>query len=174
MDEAGKPIAVICHAPWLLVSAGRVEDRILTSYHTIQDDVRNAGGNWVDKEVVVDGNWVSSRQPSDIPAFNREMLKLFKKSGATKKAVQAPEPLPQVQKVPLRFALPGSTRSIQATGEVIWTNHDGRAGMFFSHIAPASRKYLKDWLNKRGVNKQNAVRILMEPQAHRRVAHSSN
>lgn len=86
VDEAGKPIAVICHAPWLLVSAGRVEDRILTSYHTIQDDVRNAGGNWVDKEVVVDGNWVSSRQPSDIPAFNREMLKLFKKSGATKKA----------------------------------------------------------------------------------------
>jgi protease I len=86
VDEAGKPIAVICHAPWLLISSDRVEDRTLTSYHTIQDDVRNAGGNWVDKEVVVDGNWVSSRQPSDIPAFNREMLKIFKESGATKKA----------------------------------------------------------------------------------------
>ncbi|MDP9161205.1 MAG: PilZ domain-containing protein [Acidobacteriota bacterium] len=89
-------------------------------------------------------------------------------------ALQAPEPLPQVQRVPLRFALPGSPRSIQATGEVIWANRDGRAGMFFSHIAPASRKYLKEWLNKRGVDKQSAVRILMEPPMYRRAAHSSN
>ena len=89
-------------------------------------------------------------------------------------ALQAPEALPQVQRVPLRFALPGSTRNIQATGEVIWTNHDGRAGMFFSHIAPASRKYLREWLHKRGESKQNAVRILMEPQVYRRAAHSSN
>jgi protease I len=77
MDEAGKPIAVICHAPWLLVSAGLVDGRKLTSYHTIQDDIRNAGGDWSDSEVVRDNNWVSSRQPSDIPAFNREMIKLF-------------------------------------------------------------------------------------------------
>ena len=76
-DELGKPIAVICHAPWLLVSAGLVKGRTLTSYHTIQDDVRNAGGNWQDKEVVRDRNWVTSRQPSDIPAFNREMISLF-------------------------------------------------------------------------------------------------
>lgn len=76
-QEAGKPMAVICHAPWILVSANTVQGRTLTSYHTIQDDVRNAGGNWVDQEVVVDGNWVTSRQPSDIPAFNREMLNLF-------------------------------------------------------------------------------------------------
>ena len=78
IDEAGKPIAVICHAPWLLVSADLVDGRTITSYHTIQDDIRNAGGNWVDKEVVRDENWVSSRQPSDIPAFNREMIKLFR------------------------------------------------------------------------------------------------
>ena len=77
MDAVRKPIAVICHAPWLLVSAGLTKGRTLTSYHTIQDDLRNAGAKWVDKEVVRDGNWVSSRQPTDIPAFNREMLSLF-------------------------------------------------------------------------------------------------
>ncbi|HTJ87590.1 MAG TPA: type 1 glutamine amidotransferase domain-containing protein [Terriglobales bacterium] len=86
MDRAGKPIAVICHAPWLLVSAGLLKGRTLTSYHTIQDDVRNAGGKWQDEEVVHDRNWVSSRQPSDIPAFNQAMVDLFaeKKSAAEK------------------------------------------------------------------------------------------
>jgi protease I len=77
IEKAGKPIAVICHGSWLLASAGLVKGRTLTSYHTIQDDIRNAGGQWVDKEVAHDQNWVSSRQPSDIPAFNREMVSLF-------------------------------------------------------------------------------------------------
>ncbi|MFN6461453.1 MAG: type 1 glutamine amidotransferase domain-containing protein [Nostoc sp. DedVER02] len=77
MQQAGKPFAVICHAAWELISANLVQGRTLTSYYTIQDDIRNAGGNWVDKEVVVDGNWVTSRQPDDIPAFNQEMLNLF-------------------------------------------------------------------------------------------------
>lgn len=77
IDRARKPIAFICHAPWLLVSSGLTRGRTLTSYHTIQDDLRNGGAKWVDKEVVRDGNWVSSRQPTDIPAFNREMLSLF-------------------------------------------------------------------------------------------------
>lgn len=77
LQNAGKPFAVICHAPWELVSAGLVRGRTLTSYHTIRDDVQNAGGNWVDRDVVVDGNWVTSRQPGDLPAFNREMLRLF-------------------------------------------------------------------------------------------------
>lgn len=72
-----KPFAFICHAPWLLVSAGLVKGRTLTSYSTIQDDIRNAGGTWQDREVVRDGNWVSSRQPTDIPAFNREVINLF-------------------------------------------------------------------------------------------------
>jgi protease I len=76
-QSQGKPIAVICHAPWILVSAGLVQGRTLTSYHTIQDDIRNAGGHWVDQEVVVDDNWVTSRQPEDLEAFNREMLNLF-------------------------------------------------------------------------------------------------
>lgn len=79
IDQAGKPIAVICHAPWLLVSADLVRGRKLTSYHTIQDDVRNAGGQWEDSHVVQDRNWVSSRQPDDIPAFNQAMLNLFSK-----------------------------------------------------------------------------------------------
>jgi len=76
-NHARKPIAFICHAPWLLVSAGLAKGRTFTSYHTIQDDMRNAGANWVDKEVVRDRNWVSSRQPSDIPAFNSQMIALF-------------------------------------------------------------------------------------------------
>ena len=80
MQDAGKPFAVICHAPWELVSAGLVSGRTLTSYHTIQDDIRNAGGHWVDREVVEDGNWVSSRQPADLPAFNRAMIRLFSRS----------------------------------------------------------------------------------------------
>lgn len=77
IDAADKPIAVICHGPWLLVSAGLVEGRTLTSWHTLQDDIRNAGGHWVNSEVVRDGNWLSSRGPRDLPAFNREMVSLF-------------------------------------------------------------------------------------------------
>jgi protease I len=77
IDQSGRPIAVICHGPWLLVSAGLAKGRKLTSYHTIQDDLRNAGATWEDREVIRDRNWVSSRQPTDIPAFNREMIALF-------------------------------------------------------------------------------------------------
>ena len=77
IDHQSKPIAVICHGPRLLVSAGLVKGRTLTSYHTIQDDIRNAGGKWVDEEVARDRNWVSSRQPTDIPAFNKAMVQLF-------------------------------------------------------------------------------------------------
>ena len=76
-NEAGKPIAAICHAPWELISAGVLRGRRLTSYYTIQDDIRNAGGEWVNQECVVDDNLVTSRQPSDLPTFNREMLALF-------------------------------------------------------------------------------------------------
>jgi protease I len=75
--ELGKPVAAICHAPWTLVEAGVVRGRTLTSFPSIQTDIRNAGGDWVDEEVVVDGNLVTSRRPDDIPAFNRELTKLF-------------------------------------------------------------------------------------------------
>jgi len=79
MQDAGKPISAICHAPWELVSAGLVRGRTLTSCQSIQDDIRNAGGHWVDKEVVEDDNWVTSRKPDDLPAFNRAMISLFSK-----------------------------------------------------------------------------------------------
>ncbi len=77
MDRQGQPIAAICHAPWELVSAGIVRGRKLTSWHTIQDDIRNAGGEWEDRECVVDRNLVTSRGPKDLPVFNREMMELF-------------------------------------------------------------------------------------------------
>lgn len=89
-DQGGKPMAVICHAPWLLVSSGLVDGRTLTSYYTLQDDIRNAGGIWQDREVVHDHNWVTSRSPKDIPAFNRAMIALFaqvRESGGTAQAV---------------------------------------------------------------------------------------
>ena len=76
-DRSGKPIAVICHGPWLLISAGLVQGRHMTSYWTIQDDMKNAGANWVDEAAVRDRNWVSSRQPTDIPQFNQKVIELF-------------------------------------------------------------------------------------------------
>ena len=77
MNREDKPFAVICHAPWLLVSTRLVDGRTMTSYYTIQDDIRNAGGKWVDQEVVRDRNWISSRGPKDIPVFNQAMIALF-------------------------------------------------------------------------------------------------
>jgi protease I len=76
--DQGKPMAVICHGPWVLVESGVVRDLTLTSWPTLQTDIRNAGGNWVDKEVVVDRGVVTSRKPDDIPAFNKKMLEEFK------------------------------------------------------------------------------------------------
>jgi protease I len=67
--ESGKPVAAICHAPWTLIEAGVVEGRTLTSWPSLQTDLRNAGANWVDEEVVVDQGLVSSRKPDDLPAF---------------------------------------------------------------------------------------------------------
>ena len=75
--DAGKPMAVICHGPWVLVESGVVRGRRLTSWPTLETDIRNAGGDWGDEEVVVSGNLVTSRKPDDIPAFNREMLRIF-------------------------------------------------------------------------------------------------
>jgi protease I len=73
----GKPVAAICHAPWMLVEAGAVGGRTLTSWPSLQTDIRNAGGSWVDQEVVVDEGLVTSRKPADIPAFNRKMIEEF-------------------------------------------------------------------------------------------------
>ncbi len=75
--EAGKPVAVICHGPQVLIDAGLVKGRTLTSWPAIKNDIRNAGGNWVDEEVVVDNGLVTSRKPDDIPAFNHKMIEEF-------------------------------------------------------------------------------------------------
>ncbi|MBV4536004.1 type 1 glutamine amidotransferase domain-containing protein [Pseudomonas urmiensis] len=74
-DSAGRPLAVICHGAWLLVSSGLAKGKRMTSYKTLQYDIRNAGGTWADEQVVVDGNLISSRQPDDIPAFNEQLIK---------------------------------------------------------------------------------------------------
>jgi len=76
-DRDGKPLAVICHGPWLLVSTGIARGRHLTSYHTIKDDLINAGAQWEDDAPVTDGNLVTARNPNDIPQFNTAMLELF-------------------------------------------------------------------------------------------------
>lgn len=77
MDTTRRPIAAICHGGWLLISAHLVKGRHMTSYPAIQEDFRKAGAFWTDKEVVHEGNWVTSRKPSDIPRFNEEMINLF-------------------------------------------------------------------------------------------------
>jgi deglycase len=75
--EQGKPVGAICHGPWTLVEAGVVRGRTLTSFWSIQTDIRNAGGNWVDEEVQVDHGLVTSRQPDDIPAFTGKLIEEF-------------------------------------------------------------------------------------------------
>jgi protease I len=75
--EAGKPVASICHGPWTLIETGKVRGRRMTSWPSVKTDLKNAGADWQDREAVVDGNLVTSRSPNDLPAFNREMIKLF-------------------------------------------------------------------------------------------------
>ena len=75
--ESGKPIAAICHAPWVLVEADVVRDLTITSWPSLQTDVRNAGGTWTDEQVVTDQSVVTSRKPDDIPAFNKKMIEEF-------------------------------------------------------------------------------------------------
>jgi len=75
--EQGKPVGVICHGPWMLVEAGVVRGRKVTSWPSLQTDIRNAGGDWVDQEVVVDAGLVTSRKPDDLPAFNEKIVEEF-------------------------------------------------------------------------------------------------
>ena len=74
MDEMGKPVAAICHGPLLLAAAGLLQGRTMTSWPGIEDEMRSAGANWVDREVVVDGNLITSRKPDDVPAFSRQLI----------------------------------------------------------------------------------------------------
>ena len=79
---ADKPVAAICHGPWTVIEAGVVAGRRMASWPSLKTDLRNAGAEWVDEEVVVDGNLVSSRMPDDIPAFNQGMIALFGRARA--------------------------------------------------------------------------------------------
>jgi protease I len=72
--QSGKPIAAICHGPWTLIEAGVVKGKTLTSWPSVKTDLKNAGANWVDKEVVQDGNFITSRKPDDIPAFSKKII----------------------------------------------------------------------------------------------------
>ncbi len=83
--QARKPVAAICHAPWTLIEAGVVRGKKITSWPSLKTDLRNAGAEWVDEEVVRDGNLVTSRKPDDIAAFNKEMIALFSAAVPRKK-----------------------------------------------------------------------------------------
>jgi protease I len=87
--ESKKPMAVICHGPWVLIDAGVARGRTLTSWPTVGTDLRNAGANWVDKEVVVDDGIVTSRKPDDIPAFNKKMIEEFAEGRHEQRTVDA-------------------------------------------------------------------------------------
>jgi protease I len=87
--EQGKPVAAICHAPWVLIDAGVVRDRTMTSWPTVGTDLRNAGANWVDQQVVVDSGLVTSRKPDDIPAFNDKMIEEFAEGKHAEQAQRA-------------------------------------------------------------------------------------
>ena len=80
--DAGKPVAAICHGPWTVLESGNAKGRRMTSWPSLQTDLRNAGAAWSDEEVVVDGNLVTRRKPDDIPAFNREMIRVFESARA--------------------------------------------------------------------------------------------
>ncbi len=86
--EAGKPVAAICHALWTLVEADVVRDRTLTSWPSLKTDIRNAGGNWVDEEVVVDEGFVTSRKPDDLPAFNDKLVEEIAEGRHEEQALQ--------------------------------------------------------------------------------------
>jgi protease I len=77
MAQEGKPIAAICHGPWALIETGLMKDRVVTSWPSLKTDLENAGARWVDKEVVSDKGWVTSRKPADLEAFNKKMIEEF-------------------------------------------------------------------------------------------------
>jgi protease I len=84
--DAGKPVASICHGPWTLIETGKVRGRRMTSWPSLETDLKNAGADWVNQETVVDSNMVTSRMPQDIPAFNREIIGLFGQARAHRAA----------------------------------------------------------------------------------------
>jgi protease I len=88
IDRAGKPVFVICHGGWILISAGLVKGRTLTSWPTLQDDMRNAGATWRDETCIRDRNWVSSRKPDDLPEFNRQAIAVLREANPSERRTQ--------------------------------------------------------------------------------------
>ena len=88
--DSGKPVAAICHGPWTLVEAGAVRGHTMTSWPSLKTDLKNAGATWVDQEVVNDRGLVTSRKPGDIPAFNREMIRVFLEGRRQRRAQSEP------------------------------------------------------------------------------------
>ncbi len=84
--ETGKPVAAICHGPWVLIEAGVVQGKTMTSWPSVHTDLSNAGANWVDKEVVQDGNLITSRKPEDIPAFSNKLIEALSQAKPLAKA----------------------------------------------------------------------------------------
>ena len=84
--DAGKPVAAICHGPWTIIEAGAARGKRIASWPSLKTDLRNAGAEWVDEQVVTDGNLVTSRKPDDIPAFNRAMIELFSRATKDRRA----------------------------------------------------------------------------------------
>jgi protease I len=104
MVDAGKPVAAICHGPWSLVETGFVRGKTLTSWPSLQTDIRNAGGTWVDAEVVTDGGLVTSRKPDDLPAFNRKMIEEFAEGRHSGRIGAQSQTQNQSQQVPSKLA----------------------------------------------------------------------
>jgi protease I len=87
--QSNKPVAAICHGPWTLIEADAVKGRKITSWPSLQTDLKNAGAQWIDQEVVVDSGLITSRNPQDIPAFNQQMIKAFAQSEGKKQLQNA-------------------------------------------------------------------------------------
>lgn len=87
--DSGKPVAAICHGPWTLIEAGAVRGRTMTSWPSLKTDLKNAGAKWLDAEVIHDNGIVTSRKPDDIPAFNREMIRLFAEGTSARRPAEA-------------------------------------------------------------------------------------
>lgn len=89
--DSGKPVAAICHGPWMVTEAGAAHGRKIASWPSLKTDLQNAGAEWVDQEAVVDSNLVSARKPDDIPAFNEAMIELFSRGKSHAARASGPE-----------------------------------------------------------------------------------
>jgi protease I len=134
-DREGKPIATLCHGPWLLASADLVEGRTMTSWPGIRDDLVNAGATWLDREVVRNGNWVSSRGPQDMSAFLKAMIELFASPLVAMEPVAPTESSPRRDDPPrtvlqvMRWLPRPSVRAVAALAVLgLWALHRSRRG----------------------------------------------